>query len=72
MGNWSMHIEGRGIHDNGKDEDADAMLRDFAARLRITGHDVQAVSFTSGVVKTLAVSQTGSVESPPPDWQYRR
>ena len=25
MGNWAIHIEGHGIHDNGKDEDADGI-----------------------------------------------
>jgi hypothetical protein len=71
MGNWSMHIEGHGIHDNGKPEDADAMLRDFAGKLRIAGHDVHAVSFVAGAVKTLPVSSTGSVEAPPEDYEYR-
>jgi hypothetical protein len=72
MGNWTMHIEGHGIHDNrGNEKDADEMLRQFAAQLRLAGHAVHAVSFSSGTVKALPVPDTGSVESPPPDWQYR-
>lgn len=71
MGNWVMHVEGHGIHDNGKTEDADAMLRDFAAKLRLAGHDVHLVSFGAGTVKILPVRDTGSVESPPDDWQPR-
>ena len=71
MGNWSMHIEGHGIHDNGREDDADSMLRDFAGQLRIAGHAVHLVSFTSGALKTLPVSTTGSVEAPPGDYEYR-
>lgn len=72
MGNWVMHIEGHGIHDNGKEEDADSMLRDFASSLRRAGHDVHAVSFVAGPVKTLPVTvETGSVESPASDYVYR-
>ena len=65
-----MHIEGRGGHDNGIEADADSMLRDFAGKLRIAGHAVHAVSFTSGGTKTLPVSDTGSVESPPGDYVW--
>lgn len=71
MGNWSMHVEGHGVHDNGRDTDADSMLRDFAGQLRIKGHEVHAVSFTSGSTKALPVSDTGSVEAPPEDWERR-
>ena len=71
MGNWSMHIEGHGVHDNGIETDADSMLRDFAGQLRLKGHAVHLVSFAVGSVKTLPVSDTGSVESPPDDWEYR-
>jgi hypothetical protein len=67
-----MHIEGHGIHDNGREDDADGMLRDFAGQLRIAGQDVHAVSFTSGATKTLPVTvETGSVEAPPGDYRYR-
>jgi len=71
MGNWVMHVEGHGIHDNGNEKDADSMLRDFAGQLRIAGHEVHAVSFASGAVKTLPVSTTGSIEAPPDDYKYR-
>jgi hypothetical protein len=73
MGNWSMHIEGHGIHDNGpgSENDADNMLREFAGKLRLAGHAVHAVTFTSGVTKALPTSNTGSVEAPPSDWQHR-
>jgi hypothetical protein len=71
MGHWVIHIEGHGIHDNGREDDADSMARDFAGKLRVAGHDVHAVSFTSGATKTLPVASTGSVEAPPEDYQYR-
>jgi hypothetical protein len=71
MGNWSMHIEGHGIHDNGQEEDADSMLRDFAGQLRIKGHAVHSATITTGATKALPVSDTGSVEAPPDDWEYR-
>jgi len=66
-----MHVEGHGIHDNGVETDADSMLRDFAGQLRIKGHTVQSVSFSAGSTKTLPISDTGSVEAPPDDWEQR-
>ena len=52
MGNWSMHIEGSGIHDNGRDDDAEAMLKRFAAELA-TRHSVHSVSLTAGSTREL-------------------
>lgn len=69
MGNWTMVVEGHGIHDNGKPEDADAMLRNFAGDLRIAGHVVSRVQITTGAAKDLPVSNTGSVEAPPGEWR---
>ena len=48
MGNWSMHIEGHGIHDNGKDEDADTMLRKFVDSLAVAGQSVHSATITVG------------------------
>jgi hypothetical protein len=48
MGHWSMHIEGGGLHDNGQDHDADAMLRVFAGKLADAGHQVHAATITVG------------------------
>jgi hypothetical protein len=65
MGNWAIHIEGHGIHDNGKDEDADAIMTDTVLTLRQAGHQVHAASFTAGSTKELPVTaETGSVELP--------
>lgn len=48
-----MHLEGGGIHDNGGDDDADAMLRVFAGKLADAGHQVHAATITTGSTKEL-------------------
>jgi len=48
-----MHIEGGGLHDNGRDDDADAMLRVFAGKLADAGHQVHSATITSGHAKEL-------------------
>lgn len=50
MGQWSMHVEGHGIHDNGRDDDADIMFAEFVAELR-KHHAVQAATFTVGSIR---------------------
>ena len=52
MGHWSIHIEGAGIHDNGRDDDAEAMLKEFAAKLA-EHHSVHSVTFTVGDTREL-------------------
>jgi hypothetical protein len=52
MGNWSIHIEGAGIHDNGRDDDAEVMLERFAADLA-AHHQVHSVTFTVGTTREL-------------------
>jgi hypothetical protein len=47
MGSWVIHIEGHGIHDNGRPDDADALLMEFVRQLR-QYHDVNAATFTVG------------------------
>lgn len=47
MGQWSMHVEGHGIHDNGRDDDADIMFAEFVNELR-KHHDVVSATFTVG------------------------
>ena len=53
MGHWSMHIEGGGLHDNGRDDDADAMLRVFAGKLADAGHQVHSATITVGATREL-------------------
>jgi hypothetical protein len=47
MGHWSMHIEGAGIHDNGRPDDVEAMLERFASELA-AHHQVHSVTLTTG------------------------
>lgn len=53
MGQWSIHIEGHGIHDNGRDDDADAMLERFCAELA-AHHQVRSATFTVGSARELS------------------
>jgi hypothetical protein len=39
MGTWRVTVEGHGIHDYGRDEDANAMATQFVLDLRAAGHD---------------------------------
>jgi hypothetical protein len=53
MGHWVMHIEGGGIHDNDRPDDADAMLSEFAGKLADAGHQVHSATITAGSTKEL-------------------
>jgi hypothetical protein len=67
MGQWAIHIEGSGIHDNGKDADADAMLREFVDRLAVAGQRVQSATLTVGSTRELTDArnqETGRIEAP--------
>jgi hypothetical protein len=52
MGQWSIHIEGGGIHDNGRPDDADAMLKAFVEDLA-KYHTVNSATFTVGQTRDL-------------------
>ncbi len=54
MGQWSMHIEGAGIHDNGRSDDAEAMLLDFIKMLS-NHHNVDSVTFIVGSTRDLDI-----------------
>ena len=72
MGEWAMVVHGHGIHDNGREDDAESMLRDFIGQLARAGHEVQSVVFTVGGTQHLPpTSDTLRIESPPGDWQAR-
>lgn len=67
MGHFSMHIEGTGIHDNGRDDDADVMLREFVNQLAIAGQHVRSATITVGSRRELAGAhdrETGRIEAP--------
>ena len=53
MGNWAITIHGHGIHDNGRDDDAETMVAAFVADLEAKGHVVNGVRFTVGADREL-------------------
>jgi hypothetical protein len=63
VGHWSMHIEGAGIHDNGRDDDAEALLREFAGKLA-QHHSLHSVTFTVGTSRELVNMEPGSGGDP--------
>lgn len=48
MGEWQIHIEGHGLHDNGREDDADARLRQFVDQLRADGHQINSATLVIG------------------------
>lgn len=56
MGQWVMHIEGHGIHDNGRPEDAEAMLKVFVDEL-VKHHEVYNASFAVGTISEVKASE---------------
>lgn len=72
MGEWAMVVHGHGIHDNGREDDAESLLRDFVGQLALAGHEVQSAVFTVGGTRHLPPKKdTLRIESPPDDWQAR-
>lgn len=47
MGEWQISIQGAGIHDNGRDDDADAILTRFVEELA-RSQTVRSAVFTVG------------------------
>lgn len=47
MGEWTIVIQGHGIHDNDRDDDADAICRRFVDELA-RSQDIQSAHFTVG------------------------
>lgn len=56
MGQWVMHIEGHGLHDNGRPDDADVLLKEFVEKLRAAGQSLGGVSLTVGATKALTTT----------------
>lgn len=48
MGDFSIHIEGIGAHQNGLDGDADQMAQKLTNNLQDAGHDLRFASFFGG------------------------
>ena len=56
MGDWSIHIEGHGQHDNqGDEKDADVIAMEIIAKLLAAGQELHGAVFTSGSRKPLFV-----------------
>ena len=53
MGQWTIVINGHGIHDNGRDDDADAICARFVDELRRSG-EVHSALFTVGTQRDIA------------------
>ncbi len=52
MGEWTISIQGAGIHDNGLEGDVDVLLREFLAKLD-KSQDVRSAVFTVGSAREL-------------------
>lgn len=46
MGAWTITIHGEGIHDNGRQDDADQMAAVFVGELEAAGHTVTDCDFS--------------------------
>ena len=57
MGQWNISIQGHGVHDNGRDDDAERMTRAFVESLIEKGHLVTSVHFTVGEARRLVGPQ---------------
>jgi hypothetical protein len=53
MGSWAVTIHGHGVHDNGKDDDAEHLVSEFIENLKARGQVVHAVRFTVGTDREL-------------------
>ena len=54
MGQWNISIQGHGIHDNGRNDDAETVTRAFVEQLEDLGHVVTSAHFTAGSARKLA------------------
>jgi len=60
MGEWTIVIQGHGIHDNGRPDDADAICQRFVDELARSG-EVMSATFTVGARRALGVPVPGMV-----------
>lgn len=59
MGEWTAVVHGHGIHDNGRDDDADAVFRRFVAELA-KSQEVKSAVFTVGTSRDVASERISS------------
>ena len=56
MGEWNITIQGHGIHDNHRDDDADAIYQRFLAELQIS-QEIQVARFTVGSSRDMLIQE---------------
>lgn len=71
MGSWTIVVEGHGIHDNDKPEDADARLREFVSQLQADGHVINRASIAVGTRRVMEEDEYGVLYpvSDLPNWR---
>jgi hypothetical protein len=69
MGSWSLHVEGHGIHDNGREDDADSRLVEFVRQLQRDGHVVTHASMTIGAGRSITPDYEPHAQAEPEDFQ---
>ncbi len=62
MGEWTIVIQGHGIHDNGRPDDADAICQRFVDELA-KSQEIQGAAFTVGARRQFGVLVPGMVIS---------
>jgi len=62
MGEWTIVVQGHGIHDNGRDDDADAICRRFVAELA-KSQELQSVHFTVGARRAIEAAEEVTVDA---------
>ena len=66
MGNWKIEIEGLGIHHNGREDDADALAKDFVRSLIAKGQKVSSARLLMTNGTTTAACWTWSPDDEAP------
>lgn len=56
MGNWVMHIDGHGVHDNDLEHDAEARLKQLVDQMIADGHTIHHATITVGPVRKVVPS----------------
>jgi len=59
MGEWTIVIQGHGIHNNGRADDADEICRRFVDELS-KSQEIQCADFTVGVRHAIGVPASGT------------
>jgi len=64
MGNWSIHIEGTGPHDNGIEADADLIAKEVVVKLGAAGHKISVATFATGSSREITEPGKGTLCNP--------